>query len=206
MKILYDWDNAPVWARWAARDSNGFARWFSTKPYPRFSAGDVEWLPAKNSPCIQTSCNPFWKDRAEPGPAELSLESRPTEEQLDEAQRVQDQLELAFKQAKRSMDVTTYQAEVMYVNAMSLIYKTLRNIPIDPLTPFLGEHIVVVRPEDTVIVTILQNKIDKTYSFVNLTKNHVCTCKFNTILEAFEDLEDQFYKSKVKDWYFKVNE
>lgn len=206
MKILYDWENSPGWARWAARDSNGFARWFSTKPYPNFSGGDVEWLPAKNAPCIQASCDAFWKHRADPGQASLSLESRPTDEQLDEAQKVQDALELAFKQAKKKMDCTTYHAEVMYVNAMSFIYKTLKDIPTDPLTPFLGEHIVVVRPENTVVVTILQNKIDKTYSFVNLTKNHVCTCKFNTILEAFEDLEEQVSKSKVNDWYFKINE
>lgn len=33
-KKQYQWDKAPVWAKYAARDSNGFAHWFEELPYP----------------------------------------------------------------------------------------------------------------------------------------------------------------------------
>ena len=36
---------------------------------------------------------------------------------------------------------------------------------------------LVKRPNDKVIITIMKNKCDGTYSFINLTKEHVCPCK-----------------------------
>lgn len=60
---------------------------------------------------------------------------------------------------------------------------------------------MVVRPTDSVIVTIMQNKADKTYSFVNLTKNHICTCKFATIKDALKDLECRKQDGSVIDYY-----
>ena len=38
----------------------------------------------------------------------------------------------------------------------------------------------ITRITDIVYVTILKNKIDNTYSFVNLSKEHICTCKFKS--------------------------
>lgn len=60
---------------------------------------------------------------------------------------------------------------------------------------------VVIRPTDSVIVTIMQNKGDKTYSFVNLTKNHICTCRFATIKDALKDLECRKQDGSVIDYY-----
>lgn len=60
---------------------------------------------------------------------------------------------------------------------------------------------VVIRPKDNVIVTIMQNKGDKTYSFVNLTKNHICTCRFATIKDALKDLECRKQDGSVIDYY-----
>ena len=33
---------------------------------------------------------------------------------------------------------------------------------------------LVERPKDEVAVTIMKNKLDGTYSFINLTKEHIC--------------------------------
>lgn len=37
-------------------------------------------------------------------------------------------------------------------------------------------------------VLLLPNKIGETYSFVNLTKGHICPCKFNSVCEALLDI------------------
>lgn len=48
---------------------------------------------------------------------------------------------------------------------------------------------LVKRQHDKVIVTIMKNKSDGTYSFINLTKEHICPCKFNSINEALKDMD-----------------
>lgn len=47
---------------------------------------------------------------------------------------------------------------------------------------------LVKRPNDKVIITLMKNKCDGTYSFINLTKEHVCPCKFNSIDDALKDM------------------
>ena len=39
----------------------------------------------------------------------------------------------------------------------------------------------IVRPHDEVIVSIFRNKNDNTYSFINLTKGHICPRRFFTV-------------------------
>ena len=48
---------------------------------------------------------------------------------------------------------------------------------------------LVIRKNDTVVVTILRNKSDNTYSFVNLTKEHICSCRFKSIEDALHDMD-----------------
>lgn len=55
----------------------------------------------------------------------------------------------------------------------------------------------VIRPEDVVYISILRNKNDGTYSFINLTKGHICPCRFLSEEEALLDLEEQKQKGKV---------
>lgn len=57
-----------------------------------------------------------------------------------------------------------------------------------------GKYYLVKRNKGNVMVTILRNKLDNTYSFVNLTLGHICTCRFKTEEEAIQDLQ-----SKVED-------
>lgn len=54
----------------------------------------------------------------------------------------------------------------------------------------------VIREKDEVVVIIAKYKDTNKYSFVNLTKGHICKCIFNSIEEAISDLES--YKSKGK--------
>lgn len=58
----------------------------------------------------------------------------------------------------------------------------------------------VIRKQDIVIVAILKNKSDGTYSFVNLTKGHICQCKFKSKEEAIEDLKQYKNKNKIIDY------
>lgn len=57
---------------------------------------------------------------------------------------------------------------------------------------------LVERKKDDVIVTILKNKSDNTFSFVNLTKEHICPCKFKSIEDAMEDMNRQIKEGKIK--------
>ena len=47
---------------------------------------------------------------------------------------------------------------------------------------------LVMREKDNVVVSIMLNKSDHTYSFVNLTKGHICKCTFPSELDAIRDL------------------
>lgn len=64
---------------------------------------------------------------------------------------------------------------------------------------------LVTRQKDNVLVSIMRNKLDGTYSFVNLTKGHICTCKFHTVEEAVKDMQTKKENGEVVD-YFKVGE
>lgn len=46
----------------------------------------------------------------------------------------------------------------------------------------------VIRPNDIVYVLLLRHKVTNKYSFVNLTKEHICPCQFNTVEEALNAL------------------
>ena len=56
---------------------------------------------------------------------------------------------------------------------------------------------LIRREEDDVVVTILKNKADNTYSFVNLTKEHICPCRFKCIEDAISDMERQKENGKI---------
>lgn len=60
---------------------------------------------------------------------------------------------------------------------------------------------LVERPKDEVVVTIMRNKIDNTYSFINLTKEHICPCRFTSIENALEDMDEQIKKGKIIRYY-----
>lgn len=53
------------------------------------------------------------------------------------------------------------------------------------------EKIVIYRKTGSVEVLILPHKDGSGYSFVNLTKGHICPCKFATIQDAIADLNSK---------------
>lgn len=65
----------------------------------------------------------------------------------------------------------------------------------------LGDETVkiwlVKRQHDKVIVTIMKNKSDGTYSFINLTKEHICPCRFSSVEEALLDMDKKIKEGTV---------
>lgn len=60
--------------------------------------------------------------------------------------------------------------------------------------------ITVICPEDTVKVSILYDKNTDSYAFVNLTKGHICSCRFASEVEALADLERHRQQGKILSW------
>lgn len=56
---------------------------------------------------------------------------------------------------------------------------------------------LVTRPQDTVEVLLVKNKNDNTYSFVNITKGHICPCRFTTIDDAIKDMDRLIQEKKI---------
>ena len=62
--------------------------------------------------------------------------------------------------------------------------------------------IIVVRPKDIVTVLLLKHKNTNEYSFVNLTKGHICPCRFKSINEAIKDLEERKKSGNIINYKF----
>ena len=54
-------------------------------------------------------------------------------------------------------------------------------------------------------VLLLPHKGTNKYSFVNLTKGHICSCVFNSVAEAIEDMEIR-KKAGLLDSYENIKE
>lgn len=59
---------------------------------------------------------------------------------------------------------------------------------------------LVTRHKDNVLVSIMRNKLDGTYSFVNLTKGHICPCRFDSIEDAIKDMEEKKDNGEIIDF------
>ena len=62
--------------------------------------------------------------------------------------------------------------------------------------------IIVVRPKDIVTVLLLKHKNTNEYSFVKLTKGHICPCRFKNINEAIKDLEERKNSGNIINYKF----
>nr|DAW51094.1 MAG TPA: hypothetical protein [Caudoviricetes sp.] len=63
----------------------------------------------------------------------------------------------------------------------------------------------VKRKSGNVIVSVMRNKSDNTYSFVNLTKGHICSCRFDSIEDAVKDMDEKILNGEIVG-YFKLEE
>lgn len=64
---------------------------------------------------------------------------------------------------------------------------------------------LVQRTNGNVIVSIMRNKSDNTYSFVNLTKGHICSCRFDSIEDAVKDMDEKILNGDIVK-YFKLED
>ncbi len=64
---------------------------------------------------------------------------------------------------------------------------------------------LVQRKSGNVVVSIMRNKSDGTYSFVNLTKNHICPCRFDSVEDAVKDMDEKILNGEIIG-YFKLKE
>ena len=53
------------------------------------------------------------------------------------------------------------------------------------------ELLKIVRPDNTVICSIMYDRHERGYRFINLTHNHICECVFLSIEDAMKDLEEK---------------
>ena len=77
--------------------------------------------------------------------------------------------------------------------------------PLDEKGINTNRNIIVVRPKDTVIVRVVLDKNDnltRRWCFVNLTKGHVCSCRFATYEDAIKDLEERKKSGEVVSWCY----
>ena len=65
--------------------------------------------------------------------------------------------------------------------------------------------ITVIRPKDTIKASILYDKNTDSYAFVNLTKGHICSCRFASEVEALADLEQHRQQGEVLSWSLNDN-
>lgn len=56
---------------------------------------------------------------------------------------------------------------------------------------------LVQRKNGNVIVSIMRNKSDNTYSFVNLTKGHICSCRFDSVENAVKDMDEKILDGEI---------
>lgn len=61
---------------------------------------------------------------------------------------------------------------------------------------------LVERPNGNDVVTILRNKSDNTYSYVNLTKGHICSCRFVSEEEALHDMDQKIKSGEILRYIF----
>ena len=58
----------------------------------------------------------------------------------------------------------------------------------------------VIREKGNVIVEIMFNRSTGCYQFVNLTKGHICSCQFNTVDEAINDMQKKKDNGEIIDF------
>lgn len=62
--------------------------------------------------------------------------------------------------------------------------------------------ILIERPLDTVIVLLFKHKESGKWSFINLSKEHICECEFDNYKDAINDLNKYMESGKIKTWRF----
>lgn len=60
---------------------------------------------------------------------------------------------------------------------------------------------LLVYKNDTIVdVLLIKHKGTDTYSYVNVTKGHICPCVFNSMYDALLDIEHKKSSGEIEDW------
>lgn len=59
---------------------------------------------------------------------------------------------------------------------------------------------LVVRDKGNVVVSIMVDVHNECYRFVNLTKGHICSCEFKTLLDAVNDMQSKKDSGEIIDF------
>lgn len=67
------------------------------------------------------------------------------------------------------------------------------------------KNYIIKRTDGIFEIALIKHKTKNKYSFVNLTKGHICPCEFDTVEEAEEDFKNynniiEIYESKNKNY------
>lgn len=65
----------------------------------------------------------------------------------------------------------------------------------------MEELYFVERKKGNVVVSIMINRADGKFHFVNLTSGHICACAFNSVGEALEDMELLMEKGDIQNFH-----
>ena len=61
--------------------------------------------------------------------------------------------------------------------------------------------IIVEKENETLEVLLLKHKNNNSYSYINITKGHICQCVFSSIEEALGDIEERKQKKLLIDYH-----
>ena len=59
---------------------------------------------------------------------------------------------------------------------------------------------LVIRNKGNVVVSIMFNRFNGSYHFVNLTKRHICSCEFETVWDAIDDMQSKKDNGEIIDF------
>lgn len=59
----------------------------------------------------------------------------------------------------------------------------------------------VLRTKGNVIVSIMYNRHNQKYHFVNLTHPHICSCAFDSVADALTDMDKKVYNGEILGYY-----
>lgn len=59
---------------------------------------------------------------------------------------------------------------------------------------------LVVREKGNVIVSIMFSEFSGNYHFANLTKGHICSCEFETVFDAVNDMQNKKDNGEIIDF------
>ena len=59
---------------------------------------------------------------------------------------------------------------------------------------------LVLREKGNVVVSIMFSEFSGSYHFVNLTKGHICSCEFETVWDAIDDMKNKKDNGEIIDF------